>query len=345
MMELVSIVIPARNEEKFLPECLASIQTQTYPHRLLEIIVVNSASEDNTENIAEEFSRNSDIAVKILQNPRGDTPRALNIGYKNASGDLILHLIAHATIEPDHIERAVKILHEKNADGVCGKILTIGSGLDTFWDYGISAAMESFFGLGNVRARLSSKPGWLDNPMLALYRKELFEKFGYIDERLTRNQDYEFHQRCFAGGAKFWFEPSLKVYYRNRPNIKQLWRQYFNAAKWRTFMLGEHYGAVHLRHLVPSTFVLTLFISIIVGIFWRPALFFFLFIAALYLSLIFVNTIYNVISRKKLSILISLPIAFITIHFAYGIGFLVGLFHFFILGGKNRVFSAEKQYH
>ncbi len=344
-MDKVSIVIPARNEENFLPKCLASIQAQTYPHDYLELVLVNSASEDGTQKIMEDFAQNSDIATKIVQNPRGDTPMALNAGYKNSTGDLILHIIAHATIEPDHIERAVKILHEKNADGVGGRIVTIGSGLNTFWDGGISAALESPFAIGNAKARISSKEGWIDNPMLTLYRRDVFDRFGYMDERLTRNQDYEFHQRCYAGGAKFWFEPSLKVRYRNRPNLRQLWRQYFNAAKWRTFMLGEHFGAVHIRHLIPPIFVLSIFISAIGFLFWRPFLFLFAIIAVAYLFGIASNTTIAAISRKKISILITLPLAFITIHFAFGIGFITGICHFILLGKKKKIFFANKQYH
>ena len=181
--------------------------------------------------------------------------------------------------------------------------------------------------------------------MITLYRKDLFDRFGYIDERLTRNQDYEFHQRCYTGGAKFWFESSIKVYYRNRPNLIQLWRQYFNASKWRTYMLGEHYGAVHLRHLIPPIFVIALVLSLIGTFLWKPALNIFTSIIVLYFTLIFANTIYNAISRKKLSIIISLPLTFITIHFAYGIGFIVGLLYFIILGGKKRIIFAEKQHH
>ena len=343
-MYKVSIIIPARNEERFLPECLKSVQAQTYPHHLLEIILVNSNSSDGTENVMKNFSLETDIpAVKILQNPNGDTPGALNVGYKNATGDLFLHIIAHVSIESDHIERAVMMLDEKKADGICGRILTIGSGENSFWDDSISTAMESLFGIGNAWARVRTKEGWIDNPMIALYKRELLEKFGYINNRLTRNQDYEFNQRCFAGGAKFWFEPSLKVYYRNRARLGQLWRQYFNAAKWRTFMIGEHNASVRLRHLVPPLFVLSLLISAIVSLFWQPACFVFASIIGLYAIGLLLNTILNAFKRKKILILITLPCVFATIHFAYGLGFFTGLFCFFLLGKKKRIIIAESQ--
>ena len=75
----VSIVISARNEERYLGECLESIAAQTYPHELIELLLVDSASEDRTRDIMEDFARKADINVKILSNPRGDTPRGLSL--------------------------------------------------------------------------------------------------------------------------------------------------------------------------------------------------------------------------------------------------------------------------
>jgi len=344
-MDRVSIVIPARNEERFLPECLQSVQAQTYPHNLLEIILIDSDSSDGTLGIMKKFAASSDIAVRIFDHPRGDTPGAINIGFHNAANELIFLISAHVVIEPEHIERAVRKLREMGADAICGRIITAGSGEMSFWDGGISAAMESILGIGNATARVSAKPQWLDNPMLAIYRRELFDKFGYIDERLTRNQDYEFHQRCHAGGARFWFEPDLKIFYRSRRTLAQLWRQYFNASKWRTFMIGKFRGAVKTRHLVPPLFFLSLLASGTAAILWQPALVAFAVILGAYCIAVFIGTICAIVRRKSASIIIALPVAFVTIHFAFALGFIAGFFHFIIFGKRRQVAVAEKQTH
>ena len=339
----VSVVISARNEEKYLPECLASLDAQDYPHDKLEIILVDSASEDGTRRIMEEFARRTDMEVKILENPRGDTPRGLNTGFKAATGDAVLLLIGHSFIPPNHISRAVRLLQEKNADGVCGRIVTIGSGQNTIWDAAIAAAMESPLGIGNATARVGGKPGWIDNPMLTLYRRSLFERFGYIDERLTRNQDYEFNQRCYAGGAKFWFQPDMPVYYHNRPTLRALWRQYFNGARWRAFMVGEHQRAVMPRHLVPPLFVLTLLISVILAVIQPRFLPLPAAIVGIYLGALLGAALAAAVSRKRPGLIFTMPLAIMTIHFAYGFGFLRGLFEFVIAGGRKKVIAAERQ--
>ena len=339
----VSIVISARNEEKYLRECLNSIAAQDYPHELMELILVDSASEDGTRRIMEEFAQNTDIKTKILENPRGDTPHGLNTGFRAASGDAVMLMIGHAYMPPNHISRAVRLLEEKNADGVCGRIVSVGSGRGTVWDHAIAAAMESSFGIGNATARVGGKPGWIDNPMLTLYRKTLFERFGYIDERLTRNQDYEFNQRCYAGGAKFWFQPDMPVYYHNRPTLKALWKQYFNSAKWRAFMVGEHQRALRPRHLVPPLFVLTVLGLLLASFFSSTALAALTAIMGIYLATAFAVSVKEAIRRKKILLIFAMPLAFCTIHFAYGFGFLSGFAKFILMGQKKRVLFAEKQ--
>ncbi len=338
----VSILIVARNEERYLKECLQSVQSQTYPHNLLEVILVDSASEDSTARIMKEFIQSTDIPAKMFENPNGDTPNGLNIGISHCSGELIKLMIAHSFMPPDHIERAVEILKQKNADGVSSRIVSIGSGKGSLLDVAIATAMESPFGIGNAHARVSNNPGWIDNPMLCLYKRELFDKYGLMDKRLTRNQDYEFNQRCFSGGAKFWFQPDLELYYHNRPSIKALWRQYFDSARWRAFMIGQHIRAVRPRHLVPSIFVLALLCAIIITPFWQYGKYALAFVLIPYIVLLEIVAIRESIKRKTFLILM-LNIVFPTIHFAYGIGFILGFVHFLILGNKKKVILAEKQ--
>ena len=339
----VSIVISARNEERYLGECLESIAAQTYPHELIELLLVDSASEDRTRDIMEDFARKADINVKILSNPRGDTPRGLNTGIKAATGELIMFMSAHSYMPENHIERAVKILYEKDADGVSCRLKSIGSGMGKVWDDVIAAAMESPVGLGNVKARVGRKAGWVDNPMFALYRRELFERFGYLDERLTRNQDYEFNQRCYQGGARFWFQPDLVVYYHNRPTLRALWRQYFNSAFWRAFMVGQFGRAIRLRHLVPPAFVVVLVLSALFALVSKFWLSVFLCIFGLYIITIILGAAIEAVKRRKARIFPLLPIAFATIHFAFGVGMIAGLVKFVLLGKRKYIKAAVKQ--
>jgi len=338
----VSIVIVARNEERYLGKCLESLQSQLYPHNLLEVMLVNSASTDRTLQIMEDFSRNSDIAAKIYENPNGDTPGGMNIGINNTTGDAIMLMTAHGLMPSNHIERQVRILKEKNADGVSSRIISIGSGKGTVWDNAVSAAMESRLGIGNATARTGGESRWINNPMFALYRKKLFDKFGLIDSKLTRNQDYEFNQRCFKSGAKFWFQHDLYIYYHNRANLKGLFRQYFNSAKWRVFMIGKFAGATKLRHLVPPLFVIALLAGLLLTPVFSWGIWTLAVVIIPYALMLFVSSFQESIRRKK-NLFHILPLVLSTIHFAFGLGFISGFLKFFLFGGRKKVKKAVKQ--
>ena len=98
----VSIIIPARNEEKTLSHLLSSIQCQTVkPH---EVILVNDQSEDNTESIGRQFGAR---IINIDSLPEGWQGKnwACHRGAVNASGDIFLFLDADTTFEPGGLER------------------------------------------------------------------------------------------------------------------------------------------------------------------------------------------------------------------------------------------------
>ncbi len=101
----VSIIIPARNEEKTLPFLLSSIQSQTVrPH---EIILVNDQSEDRTEEIGKQFGV-SIINIESLPEGWRGKNWACYKGAENASGDLFLFLDADTAFDPGGLERLLE---------------------------------------------------------------------------------------------------------------------------------------------------------------------------------------------------------------------------------------------
>lgn len=90
MAVLVSIIIRTYNEQRFLRECLLSIQRQNLVEKV-EIIIVDSGSQDNTVKIASQFP------TKILNINKKEFTfgRALNLGFSAASGDILVNISAH----------------------------------------------------------------------------------------------------------------------------------------------------------------------------------------------------------------------------------------------------------
>jgi glycosyltransferase involved in cell wall biosynthesis len=105
-----SIVIPAYNEEKYLGNCLRSCLKQATPD-LLEIIVVNNASTDRTEQVARSFAQESPLVRVVYESWKGLT-RARQRGFKEVRGDVLLSIDADTQI-PDGWFQAMKQELEK----------------------------------------------------------------------------------------------------------------------------------------------------------------------------------------------------------------------------------------
>jgi glycosyltransferase involved in cell wall biosynthesis len=109
MQQLVSIIVPAYNAERFLARTLRSALRQTYV--TLEMIVIDDGSTDSTAAVARAFAQ-SDERVRVISFPNGGVAKARNIGINEAAGELIAFLDADDLWHPTKLERQVAALDE-----------------------------------------------------------------------------------------------------------------------------------------------------------------------------------------------------------------------------------------
>ena len=317
MLPFVSIIIPCRNEEKFIGKCLDSILAQDYPKDRLEVLVVDGMSEDGTREIVERYTdmslrarslachceqseaisardklRNLGIAtslpalamtLKLLDNPKKVTPCALNIGIKNAKGEIILWMSAHSRYEKDYISKCVKYLKEYDADNVGGVMITLPRD-NAFIGKAIATVLSHPFGVGNSVFRTGAKePKWVDTVFGGCYKKEVFDKIGLFNESLVRSQDMEFNLRLKKTGGKILLAPDIVSYYYPKSNLKDFFIHNFEDGSWVTYPLKFGIKAFSWRHLIPLFFILGLVGTGILGIFFSPLLWLFLFVLSSYL--------------------------------------------------------------
>ncbi len=138
----VSIIIPAHNEEKLLPRCLKSILAAKLP-KDYEIIVVNNASVDRTEEVAKSFS-----GVKVINESAKGANKARQAGFRAATGDILVYFDADTIIPEDWFQNAlIAFKNDKKLIGVSGpyyygKIPKIASLLVWFYDHLIIPSFE-----------------------------------------------------------------------------------------------------------------------------------------------------------------------------------------------------------
>lgn len=325
MTQFVSVIIPCRNEKKFIAKCLDSILNQNYPRDKLEILVVDGMSEDGTGEIIKDYSKKYSF-IKFLQNSQKFTPFGLNIGIKEAKGGVIIRMDAHASYQNDYISKCVFYLEKYEVDNVGGIIKTL-PGSETAIAKAISLCLSHVFGAGNSYFRIGSKePQFVDTVFGGCYKKEVFDKIGFFNEKMTRSQDFEFNLRLKQSGGKILLVPEIVSYYYSQPTILGFLKHNFIDGFWVTYPYFKFkIEAFSWRHLTPLVFVLSLIGTFLLS--FISNFFLFLFIFGLFLYIFFsLYFSFKIAKRQKdLRYFFILPTIFIIRHIPYGLGSIWGV--------------------
>jgi len=123
--DLVSIVVPVYNAEKYLPRCIESIINQSYKN--LEVILVNDGSTDNSGRICDLYAK-KDNRIKLIHTENNGPAKARNIGINNSNGEFIFFIDADDFIESNAIELLLDGYYQTKADLIIGDFLKIVDG-------------------------------------------------------------------------------------------------------------------------------------------------------------------------------------------------------------------------
>jgi len=340
--KLISIIIPVRNEEKYIDRVLESIVSYKSNNFDIEILIIDGLSEDNTvQKIKKACVHHKNII--LLNNTKKTVPHALNMGIKKAKGKIIIRMDAHSIYPKNYVEILVSNLEKLNADNV-GGMWDIIPADQSHRSKIIASLMASPFAVGNVAYRFSksSSPIEVDSVPFGCYRREIFNKIGLFDEEFIRNQDDEFNLRLKKAGGKIFLIPSLKIKYFARKNFKQLFQLYNQYGYWKPKVIKKHKIPAKLRHLVPVGFIIYLFSF--------PALFFSSLFRVAWLSIFGIYALFIIVGsiigmkKNKLPFFDCFGFIFglIAIHLSYGFGFLHGIFNFIIRNKKYKDFKLTR---
>ena len=319
----ISLIIPCRNEEKFIDRCLNSVNEQDYPMDNLEVLVVDGMSKDKTLQIVENY-REKLLSIKILENPKKTTPYAFNLGINYSKADIIMIMSAHSTLEKDYISKCVKYLDKHNVDNVGGIWITL-PGDNTIMAQSIALTLSHPFGVGNTYFRIGSEePRYVDTVPFGCYRKEVFRKIGLFNEELIRNQDLEFNLRLKKAGGKILLVPDIVSYYYARSTLKALAKNNFSNGFWVIYSTKFAKMPFSVRHLIPFFFVISLIGSFILSLIYRPFIYMFFLVSVAYLILnVFLSLRISI--QKGFKYFVPMMVSFATLHFSYGFGSIWGL--------------------
>lgn len=326
---LLSVVIPCRNEAQFIAACLESVAVQQDLNGAYEIIVADGQSDDGTRQVLNEIAR-QDPRVIVIDNSKRIVSSGLNAAIRVARGDIIVRMDAHTEYAPNYLRECVHVLQETGADNVGGPWVARG---DSFTSRAIAVAFQSRLACGGAASHRPNYAGLVDSVYLGCWRRETFERFGLFDEELVRNQDDEHNLRIIRGGGKIWQSPSIRSWYCPRDSLTSLFRQYMQYGYWKVRVIQKHRLPASWRHLVPATFLVTLLLLTCAAPFFDIAGWGLVVLLTLYGS-VTVGASAVAAIRNNLLLAPLLPFVFLCFHFGYAIGFLNGVWDFWLLRGK-----------
>ncbi len=321
----LTVVIPCRDEGKYIAACLDSIVASGYPTDSMEIFVVDGTSTDSTRSIVRDYSQHYPC-IRLINNPKRTIPAALNLGIREAHGDVICRVDAHSICGLSYFSKCVQALNDFRAD-VAGGILVVVPRENTLFGQAIAFVISNPIGVGDAhyRTNLTDKPRWVDTVPFGCYRRQIFDKIGHYDERMERSEDMDLHSRLRKAGYKILLVPDATSYYKARSNFREFVRHSFINGVWVTYPLRFGRFPFAPRHLVPLIFVLALLATTICAIAFRhaawplPAL-----IVVYFLSLLYPSGKMT-LHKNDLRYLPVTLLCFLGLHLSYGIGSLFGL--------------------
>ena len=295
----ISVVIPCKNEEKGIAAVIKNI-----PSYIDEIIVVDNGSTDRTGEVAKK------AGARVIKEPR--KMNGVGYGYahitgiKNAKGDLLMIIGAHAVYPDNYIEKCVSDSIKLNADNVGGDVKPVVR-INNIINNAIVLSFGGWFGKYDTEEK-EKKPLGTDTVFGGCYKKDVFERIGLFNENLKRTSDLELNLRLKRSGGKIILIPNLIVYYYPSSNLKDFFLHNIEDGIWNILPLKFTYKPLRFRHYLPLIFILTIPFNI-----W------------IYLPIAFYFSAKIAVFKKNIIYFFIMPLVFLAKHIGHGIGSLWGV--------------------
>ena len=196
--DLISIVLPIYNGEKYMRESIDSIIMQSYKN--WELIIVNDCSTDNTAQIANEYLQ-KDSRIKYYKNEKNmRLPKTLNRGFSLAKGDYLTLTSDDNLFKENALEKMILALKKDNADFVYASYETIDEN-GKYTDY--------------VKTNGNGKYEIIGHNIVGacfMYTRKVYEAVGDYDYNYTLVEDYDYWLRIFARFNTTYIEDVLYSY-------------------------------------------------------------------------------------------------------------------------------------
>jgi succinoglycan biosynthesis protein ExoA len=332
----VSVILPVRNEARFIERTLAQLVDQDYERDRFEVLVIDGESTDDTPALVARFAA-AHPNVRLLSNPRRLSSAARNIAIREARGDVVLLVDGHCDLKNNGSLRELSEAFHRSGADCLGRPQPQDIANPTALQRAIAAARSSRLGHHPDSHVYSATESFVPAKSVAVaYRREVFytvgplnngldvhgKTVGGFDERFDACEDVEFNHRVDRAGLRCFFTPRIAAHYVPRDTLGGLFRQLFRYGCGRIRLWRKHPETLSMKTLVPGIFVLGCITGFVLAwLSWWLA-------AAcataltMYIAVVLVGSAAAAVARRDASILPWLPLVFATIHCGAGAGLL-----------------------
>lgn len=312
----VLAVIPTLNEARHIETCIRSLMKGEAALRKIPLMVVDGGSTDDTvaivEGLQEEFPN-----LSVTHNPKRLQSAALNLAVRehatNAS-EWLIRCDAHSIYPENFILDVARSLIETEADSVVVPMDAVGT---TCFERGNAWVVDTPLGSGGAAHRGGAQSGYVDHGHHAGFDLEKFRFLGGYDESFSHNEDAEYDARLIQEGGEIFLDADIRIQYIPRGTVGSLAKQYFNYGKGRARNVAKNDTGLKLRQLLPVFALLANVLSLLLALFWLPALL----VPFGYISVLALSS--ALVIAKHLSVCgIYSGVALGTMHMSWAAGFL-----------------------
>lgn len=251
---LISIIIPVRNEEATIERCMLVIERLNYPKDKIEIIVVDDGSTDRTLEILKKFK-----GVQIICAHGVGPSKARNIALQRSKGKFIAFTDGDCVVDRDWINELLKGFYSDDIVSVGGDQRAPENG--SKFGRKVNHFLKTIGFLGGYTKWATSMVEVKHNPTCnSMYRREIFEKVGYFNEHLWPGEDMELDQRIRKKNLKIVYNPAAIVYHYRPSNIRGFVSMTYRYGKTSGGYLTREFGFYRNLSYEPVLLFIYLFV-------------------------------------------------------------------------------------
>ena len=209
-----SVIVPVRNGERTIDDCIRSLLELRYPADRLELRVVDNGSRDGTAEILQGYGDR----IALLHERRRGPAAARNAGLRGARGEVVAFTDADCVVDPDWLSFLVGPLRDPSLGIVGGTILARppANDIERFGE----AIHDHRMAIEMYRPPYAITMSWAS-------RREVLHELGGFDERFRRGEDCDLSYRLTQAGYAMAFVPEAVVQHRNESTLPGLFREGF----------------------------------------------------------------------------------------------------------------------